>query len=225
MATIPSTWTFIGKCPESGVTAYGCELLESFRCDDIILNKRPHWLKSAIKDVISTLPKEAQGPIFEAKNVKIYRQLKIVLPARGLLHRIFFWRKSPERARRGMVYTGQPITIFFSEEGMRSPPVVYEEVAHATSILVSADSHSAPKKVDPTFRVVIANLLTTETPKVREFIKCHWMIFRGFLNNSDALKATTNRRELSRVESAFNTCDTSCKLLFSNQPENGKCNC
>lgn len=208
-------WIQLDHCSKTGETWFGSELLEAFDADALDHGARALWYREAVADVRRSIGNHQLNA--EADRVLVFRELKIE-SRKNWWERILFWRDPPTRKRKGMVSHSKPVTIYFSEEGRKKPRIVYEEVAHSLSMVVPSNAPEVATngKSDPFFETFLANLmykLGYRPVSVRWPIKCHWLIFRGFLNNSDALSLTDDAKDQRFALKALKTCEECCKVL------------
>jgi len=226
-------WLQLERCEKSrqssvgGELLYGRELLEEYQANEFHSDHRLQWLRDACTDVRETLG--ITDLAFEVVRIQIYKELKVVWEV-PWWESFFLRKRAEERPRRGMVRTSDPITLYLSQEGKDMPRVVYEEIAHSMSIVVSTKTFvpSPRDKPDPTLLIQLAEIsdrLGHVPSKMRRFVKCHRVIFRGILKNSEALAKTTNNADREFVRTALKECEKTCKELHGESACEKRCDC
>lgn len=220
MTTRLRGWREIENHLPTGERWYGRGHIRSYTGDDLFRSPELTWFRDAVQDVRQSMGL-ACGELL-VQELHVYEEL-VAAPA-PTSSGVVSWirsRVAPKlKKRRGMVCYADapaPSRLYLSREGRDTPRIVYEEVAH--SLLRPLPVESSDRRPDD-LQAYIRSLLRSNPlcppPVVYWPIACHLDIFRGFLNESDAYRHSTEedrqfvRTQVARLEGVLR-----CRRLMS----------
>lgn len=221
-------WRELELASQSGERWYGRKLLNSYNADDLALRADLEWFRQAVWDVRRSMGLD--GGELLVRELHIYEELaaSAASPDGGVVGALWSFVRPRLKKRRGMVRYGEPSKLYLSREGRHTPRIVYEEVAH--SLCRTLPIESSDRRPDDSFMAAYVQSLLRNNPQLKPYgvywpIACHLDIFRGFLNDSEAYRNSSEedrlfvRTQVTRLEQVL-----LCRRLPSRSKTGCPCN-